>query len=65
VGHLFLGGLALTNRLARNLVMVHARAVDLYRRQFQKMQSGVIGITLVSRAMSTVLIQEYRMGRGS
>jgi hypothetical protein len=33
--------------LARNMILTHARAVDLYRRKYQSTQNGTIGITLV------------------
>lgn len=34
--------------LGNNLILTHARAVALYRREFQQRQRGIIGITLVS-----------------
>ncbi|CAO2837232.1 unnamed protein product [Amaranthus hypochondriacus] len=34
--------------VAHNLILAHAAAVDLYRREYQASQKGVIGITLVS-----------------
>ncbi|PIN04882.1 Beta-glucosidase, lactase phlorizinhydrolase [Handroanthus impetiginosus] len=35
--------------VAHNLILAHAKAVDLYRRQFQQSQKGKIGITNVSK----------------
>lgn len=34
--------------VGRNLLLTHARAVDIYRREFQPQQHGEIGITLQS-----------------
>lgn len=34
--------------LGNNLLLTHARAVDIYRRLFQPSQQGTIGITLQS-----------------
>ena len=39
--------------LGNNLILTHARAVDLYRRNYQREQGGVIGITLVSQVGSS------------
>lgn len=36
-------------RLARNLIMVHAVSVDIYRKEFKQRQMGTIAITLVGR----------------
>lgn len=33
-------------RLAKNLILAHAQAVDVYRSDFKATQNGVIGITL-------------------
>ncbi|KOM44458.1 hypothetical protein LR48_Vigan05g206300, partial [Vigna angularis] len=35
--------------VTHNLLLAHAAAVDLYRKEFQEYQEGVIGITLISR----------------
>lgn len=34
--------------LARNLILAHARVVQLYRSEYKSQQKGVIGITLVN-----------------
>jgi hypothetical protein len=36
------------NSHAKNLLLAHGYAVDLYRREYQPKQGGQIGITLVS-----------------
>lgn len=35
-------------RYAKNLLLCHAKTVDLYRKKYQSSQGGEIGITLVS-----------------
>lgn len=42
------GRIADYSRLARILLLCHAKTVDLYRREFQPEQKGTIGITYVS-----------------
>jgi hypothetical protein len=34
-------------RIAHSLILSHAMAVDLYRREYKERQGGVIGVTLV------------------
>jgi hypothetical protein len=46
--HVRVADLQLNRRLARNLILTHARAVRLYRSEYKNEQQGKIGITLVS-----------------
>lgn len=44
-------------RMAKNLLLCHAKTVELYRNKYQPKQSGEIGITLVS-----LIVYEYDPG---
>lgn len=46
--HVLFDNVADVASLARTLLLTHARAVDVYRKEFKQRQQGVIGITLVS-----------------
>jgi beta-glucosidase len=53
------------SRLGNNLLLTHARAVDLYRRKYQKDQKGIIGITLVSVSCQSGTVSRVSLVRSS